>query len=426
MIAFVLLVAVASIWDYPQTLAKRPRVVNRMGMVATTCDDEPPAARPAFAVSGRPLQLTDANVTWDSDFNCFRAQVEFKNVPNDGNAGDLYMNRDGGHSKLKLEEFPGLTDVTLDAEAKRRGVDRCIQNIVFPCPTFGNSSTAFQNTPLWRSMPRSMMTNMRWTMPTMQKMYLANQVYAYPTAGDTAPVGTNGDVFASIAPYWIVTAGRSWSDLPYLKGALEVSRSLDPAVKREIVRRGMLAPVVQTLLRKSLKGVSTEADYLTAKAHPTGLPPDGLEMDRLIRQAEALTVERIPPLAKIQVEMVHVLAEQQASDECTFATDYACGVVLRSPDRFRVFRIKAMGDDEYEFVQTHGDTNAVVKIERVLNMAAISLNRAFITPTNRVDITVVGKTEKSGWGAPSYVSFAVIDEKAPYCDPTLVIRPKGR
>ena len=63
MIAFVLLVAVASIWDYPQTLAKRPLVVNRMGMVATTCDDEPPAARPAFAVSGRPLQLTDANVT---------------------------------------------------------------------------------------------------------------------------------------------------------------------------------------------------------------------------------------------------------------------------------------------------------------------------------------------------------------------------
>ena len=91
-------------------------------------------------------------------------------------------------------------------------------------------------------------------------------------------------------------------------------------------------------------------------------------------------------------------------------------------DQARVFRITALGDDEYEFFQSHGDTRGV-KIERLLNVAAVSIDRQTVSPTNRIDIAVVGKTAKSGWGAPSYVSFAVLDENAPYCDPTLVLKP---
>lgn len=267
-----------------------------------------------------------------------------------------------------------------------------------------------------------MMTGCRELLPLMEKLYLSNQVWVYPSAGDTAPVGTNGDVFASIAPYWLTTAGRSWSDLPYLKAALEASRSLDPAVKREIVRRGLLAPTIQALVRKSLKGVATEADYLTPAAHPTALPANGVELPRLIAGAKAMTVKTIPPLAKIRLEMVHVLGENRAEGELTYATDYACAAVLRSGDRARVFRITALGDDEYEFFQSHGDTRGV-KIERLLNVAAVSIDRQTVSPTNRIDIAVVGKTAKSGWGAPSYVSFAVLDENAPYCDPTLVLKP---
>lgn len=420
MIAVLALLALTSIWDYPDVLAKRPKVANAQGMVATTCDEEPPEPVAVKGVSGRPLVIAERNVGWNKDANCFFAKVDLKVNEDDGNAGDLYMNRDGGHSKLKLEEFPGLTDVKLDEEGTRRYRHWGIANMILNLPTFGNSSTAEQGK-FWRSMPRRIMTDCRWLMPTMAKMYTSNQFYVYPSAGDTPPVGTNGDVFASIAPYWLTTAGRSWSDLPYLKAALEVSRSLDPAVKKEIVKRGLLVPTIQTIIRKSLKGITTEADYLTCEAHPTAFPPDGIDLERLVKNAEKMTVEKIPPLAKIKLEMVHILGEKQAPCELTYATDYACAVILRSPDKVRIFRITIEGDDDYKVFVSHGDERAV-KIERLLNIAALSIKRDYITHDNRLDIAVVGKTAKSGWGAPSYVSFAVLDEKAPYCDPALVLQ----
>jgi len=421
MTVFTVLLAVTSIWDYPAKLAKQPRVAAANGMVATACDEEPPQGVPAKGVAGRPLVLTDANIGWNKDAGCFAAQVRLRTTTTDGNAGDLYLNRDGNHSVLNLEEFPGLTQVTFaPGEARRRCLDRGIANVSFAQPLFANASLSFQDG-YWRSLPRAMLTNMRGTLPLMAKLYTANQFYVYPSAGDTPPVGTNGDVFASIAPYWLTTAGRSWSDLPYLKAALEVSRSLDPAVKREIVRRGLLVPTIQTILRKSLKGVTTEADYLTCEAHPTAMPPNGLDLDRLVRNAEDMTVDKIPPLARFRLEMVHVLGEKPAPGEVTYVTDYAAGIVLRSPDRVRIFRITALGDDEYEIFQSHGDPRAV-KFERLLNTAAVTIDRVGVTPDNRIDIAVVGKTEKSGWGAPSYVSFAVLDEKAGYCDPLLMMK----
>jgi hypothetical protein len=70
-------------------------------------------------------------------------------------------------------------------------------------------------------------------MKSMVKFYLSNQTWVFPSNADTAPVGTNGDVFASITPYWITTAGRSYSDLPYLRAALEASRNLPIETKSD-------------------------------------------------------------------------------------------------------------------------------------------------------------------------------------------------
>ena len=44
-----------------------------------------------------------------------------------------------------------------------------------------------------------------------------------------------------------------------------------------------------------------------------------------------------------------------------------------------------------------------------------------MTVNNRIDITVVGRNPGTGWGAPSYVSFAVMDPSAPYSDPALTV-----
>ena len=385
----------------------------------------PLAAVDFTGIFGKPVVLGEQNLGWDFDAGCFIAKMRLAPGSSGGSVGDLYMNRDGRHSPLNLKDFPGITPVQLDAMGRTNRMDMSFPNILFPYPVFGNASLAMTQGPYWRSLPRAMMTSESMLLGRMVRLYLSNQTWVFPSHADTAPVGTNGDVFASIAPYWLTAAGRSWSDQPYLRAALEASRSLNPQVKAEIVRRGLLAPTVQTLIRKSLKGVTNEVSYLSAQAHPTALPPNGLALARLKAAAKALTVEAIPPLAVVSVA-AQPPKRKSAVPELTYASAFAWAFVLRADDGVREFIISAKGAEEYAFVQTHG-RDVGVKIERLRPDAAkVTIDRRGMSPTNRVDITVVGRNAKTGWGAPSYVSFARMDPCAPYSDPVLTILPQPK
>ena len=385
----------------------------------------PYSAVDATGVFGKPVVLGEQNLGWDFDSGCFVAKLRLVPGSSGGNVGDLYMNRDARHSLLRLEDFPGITPVQLDAMGRTNRMDMSFPNMLFPYPTFGNASLAMTAGPYWRSLPRAMMTNESMLLGRMARLYLSNQTWVFPSHMDTAPVGTNGDVFASIAPYWLVTAGRSWSDQPYLRGALEASRSLKAQVKAEIVRRGLLAPTIQALIRKSLKGVTDEVGYLGAKAHPTALPPNGLDVSRLKAAAKAMSVAAIPPLASVSVAASPV-KRSPVAPELTYASAFAWAFVLRADDEDREFVIRAQGAEEYAFVQTHGE-GVGVKIERTgPDAAKISINRRGMSPTNRVDIMVCGRNAGTGWGAPSYVSFARMDASAPYSDPALTVLPQPK
>ena len=383
----------------------------------------PLSAVDATGVFGKPVVLGEQNMGWDFDTGCFIAHMRMVRGSSGGNVGDLYMNRDGRHSLLDIKSYPGLTSVQLDALGRTNRMDMSFPNILFPYPVFGNASLAMTMGPYWRSLPRAMLTTEARLLGRMERLYLSNQVWVYPSNADTAPVGTNGDVFASIAPYWLTTAGRSFSDKPYLGGALEASRSLDPKVKAEIVRRGLLAPTVQALIRKSLKGVTNEVDYLSAKAHPSALPPKGLDLKRLKAAAKAMTVESIPPLAAVAVAMPP-LRQKLVVPELTYASAFAWAFVLRADEDVREFQLIAKGAEEFAFVQTHG-TGVDVRIERLKpDVAKVTIDRRGMSPTNRVDIMVCGRNAKTGWGAPSYVSFARMDPAAPYSDPALTVLPQ--
>ena len=390
----------------------------------------PLSAVDATGVFGKTVVLGEQNMGWDFDTGCFIAHLKMTSGSSGGNVGDLYMNRDGRHSLLDLRAYPGLTSVQLDSSAIRvdamgrtNRMDMSFPDILFPYPVFGNASLAMTVGPYWRSLPRAMLTTEARLLGRMERLYLSNQVWVYPSHMDTAPVGTNGDVFASIAPYWLTTAGRSYTDKPYLGGALEASRSLNPKVKAEIVKRGLLAPTVQTLIRKSLKGVTNEVDYLSAKAHPTALPSKGLDLARLKAAAKAMTIESIPPLAAVSVAMPP-LRQKLAVPELTYASAFAWAFVLRSDEDVREFQLIAKGAEEFAFVQTHG-TGVDVRIERLKpDVAKVTIDRRGLSPTNRVDITVCGRNAGTGWGAPSYVSFARMDPAAPYSDPALTVLPQ--
>jgi len=333
------------------------------------------------------------------------------------------MNRDDQHSMLNVGGYPGLTRVTFDSTGTNRSMHLDIPNVLFPYPTFGNCSRALVGTPYWRSLPRMMATAETIQLGKMMKFYLSNQTWVFPANADIAPVGTNGDVFASITPYWMTTAGRSWSDLPYLRAALEVSRTLNPAVKQAIVRQGLLSPTIQTLIRKSFRSVTNEVAYLKPVAHPTAFLPGAIDMVRLKASAAALTAEAVPPLTAISVTADHV-GRTGTFSELTYGTAFAWAFVLRTDEETRTFTISAKGAEEFAFVQTHG-VGVDVRIDKVKNDGAkVTIDRRGLSPTNRVDIMVCGRNPGTGWGAPSYVSFARMDAKASYSDPVLTPLPQ--
>lgn len=395
--------------EYAREIEGRPVLAN------------PLVAVPATGIWGESLALGEQNLSWDFDHGCFTASLMMApGRGRDGNFGDLYMNRDGRHSLLTVTNYPGLTEIKLDREGRERNMDLDFPNLSLNAPVFGNCSRAFLHPVYWRSLPRAMMTTDAWRMPLMAKFYLSNQLWVFPVNADYPPVGTNGDCFASVAPYWLATQGKSWSDQYYLRAALEASRSFAPAVKREIVERGLLAPTIQCLLRRALKGVRDEEDYLSAKAHPTCLPPNGLELPRLKAAAAGMKAVAIPPVATLQIRGMPTVGSSQAP-ECLYLTPCAAAFILRAKAGVHSFLLQAAGGDAYTFRQVHGES-AAVKFEP-MGPGRMKVTLRPEKMTGRVDLAVFAKTAMSEWGAPSYVSFSVPAEAPAYVDPVLYPPP---
>ncbi len=383
----------------------------------------PLAVVPATGVAGATLTLGAHNLVWDLDAGCFDAKLQLS--PSGGAFdGFLYMNRDGRHSPLATTNYPGLTPVVLDREGRARGFDLDYPNVQFPLPVFGNCSRGLVKGPYWRSLPRAMLTGQSRLLGTQNRFYRSNQVWVFPAVYDYDFVNTNayGDVFASVAPYWIVTQGKSWSDQYYLRAALDATRAMTPAARAEILRRGLLAPTIQTLLRKSLRTVKDDADYLTSKAHPTAFPPNGLDLARLKASAAALTPESLPPVATIAGARVGQPKEPSTVPELTYATPSAWAFVLRAPDPERTFLVQATGGAEYAFAAVHDERGAATVTKIGPDVARVNIDRTKLSFTNRVDVAIFARNPQTDWGAPAFVSFAIVDPAAPYADPALLPR----
>jgi len=404
--------------------AGKPRFMELVEY-ARTMQDRPILTGPnanvdATGIFGKPVALGAQNLSWDFDAGCFVAHLKLAQASSDPYVGDLYMNRDGGHSKLVVTNYPGITPVALDGEGRARGCDTAFPNIRFPYPVFGNCSQAMTEGVFWRSIPRALMTTEATRLSAMVAFYLQNQVWVFPANVDCPPAGKHNDVFASVTPYWFTSAGISWSDQPILRAALEASRAFKPEVKAEIVKRGLLAPTLQALVRKSLRGVNDDAAYPSPAAHPTAMAGHLVDVERLKKLAAEMTVASIPPLAVISVRADEP-QDKPLWPEATYGTAFAWAYVLRSADTNRAFTVSANGEQtaEYAFAVVHDDKGAA-KVERLAPDAAkVVIDKSLMTTTNRVDLAVFARKIGTSWGAPSYVSFAVVDPDAPYSDPAL-------
>ena len=93
--------------------------------------------------------------------------------------------------------------------------------------------------------------------------------------------------------------------------------------------------------------------------------------------------------------------------------------MLRAGETERSFTVTAKGADDFAFAVVHDDLGAA-RVERLSHETAlITLDKSKMSPTNRVDVAVFGKGRATAHGAPSYISFAVVDASAPYSDPVL-------
>ena len=455
-------------------IAKEPRFAELVAK-ARSLQGKPvpgqPVHKPATAPAGSTITLTETNLVWNFDHGLFEALVKLEDprrpLPDlaaqfssskptsperpyvaawlsegtgAGNTGDLYVNRDAGHSQLAVGDYPNLTAIRNDAAGIAASIHLNHPNTLYgSMPVFGNISRGMSSGAFWRSMARASLTTPGLA-ARMDLLYRNNQFWVMPAVRDYGNPEI-GDVFAAAPPFQLVTLGRSWSDQPFLRAALAASASFVRPTKQALVRRRLMGPTLQWLLRRTQKGVGSDSDYLLPVAHPTAFDAKRLDAAALVQRAHSLRPDEIPPAVSLSLmnsRMFPIKFPEPGRDypdtvsEMLFATSSAIAFVLRSPDGVRSFLVRAQTYPEddpgatFAWRVVHGPADAV-KISIPLGetitgpekgLAQIMVDRRQLT--NRIDVACFAKTHNTGFGAPSIVSFyPVPQEKRTY-------RPDGQ
>jgi hypothetical protein len=215
--------------------------------------------------------------------------------------GDLYDNRDRGHSRLDPELFPQLARIEYPEAARRAGIDYGLNDrILFDRITFGNSSTALTAGPHWRSLPRHALTRPDGTGPMrLWQTAQANHLYVHPAHEDWGR--ERGDLFPANAPYLLVSRGSSGSDRPFLEAIGMILAALPPATKARLAEERLVVPTVQMIFRRSLQPIRSRESYLSGAAHPAVFEGRDINLARMVSLAQAIAPDALPAEARLAV-----------------------------------------------------------------------------------------------------------------------------
>ena len=423
-----------------------------------------PELHPAAVQPNGHLLLNETNVVWNFDAGVFEAMFHVtdpttpiasqanafrKSEPNEpdrpyviawisegtaaSNLGDVYYNRDRAHSPLTLTDFPGIVNVQPGPAARAARVDEDHPNMLFPnCAVFGNASRARLGGAYWRSYPRVSMTEPGLA-NRMNLLYRNNQFWVFPAHMDYGKRDI-GDVYPGVAPFQMVSVGSSWSDQAFLRAALAASASFTRMTKQAIIRHNLMGPTLQWLLRRTYKGVDSEDDYLSPKAHPTAFKGNDLDTVRLVQKAHALLPEQIPPLVAVDLinSRVNTIPYPvpgrdypDVAPEILYFTSSAACIVLRAPEGMRPFLFRARIDGapatspaSFTWRVVHGDASAVTikapdgesSATPEKGIAQITVDRRRVK--ERIDVACFARTADTEWGAPSFISFFPVPQES--------------
>lgn len=222
----------------------------------------------------------------------------------DGRAAGLaaitYENRDGQHSPLNTAQYPELQSFRPDAQS---GPTQGPAVLLRRQPVVGNCSMAAPATG-GGSLPRLYQMDPKG-LQFLARQYLGNNLFIYPEHQDYDPggngIGGYGDLYPANNACTLISRGSSGSDQPFLHAVLATLAALPPETQDLLVKNRLLMPTVQAVLRQSLKSVRQPEDYFTGAAHPPVFDSSQLDPLRMIRQAQAMKPEAIPPLVQIRV-----------------------------------------------------------------------------------------------------------------------------
>ena len=376
--------------------------------------------RPARLTMGTRLVLSRHNLMWDFDRGLYTALFKFlrgatesaearaaayagpaKDVlaawladdKSAGNGGDLYINRDRDHSRVKLDDFPLLSELRFDGEAKQKNIDKAIPNTLYPgAAVVGNASLAVVTTNDSSSLMRAALTD-PVSMMSLQQCYLNNQFWVFPAHKDF-DLSTGLDRFMGVTPCALQSVGSSGSDRYYVRAALAASAALRPETKAAVLKRQLFGPLMQLLFRRTRRGVESEDDYLSSKAHPTAFDRATLDPERIVRLAHDLTPDALPPAVLPLSSFVPV----QATD-------------LERELDFRVQPFPEQTPDiSFAWRVVHGEARRVAITPGEGGAVHLSVDCRELT--NRIDVACFARTKTSGWGAPSFVCIYPLPSRA--------------
>ncbi len=349
--------------------------------------------RPSSVIMGMPAEVQGSNTVWNFDLGCFRTlfnliRPEMKKISGyadeyrgpaadsvrawmrdetaSGNFGDLYVNRDDGHSALAVSNFPGLTPVVYCEEARKKRLHLSLPNTLFDQPVLGNSSMSMVSGPLWRSLPRAVVTD-PYQPGSAFRFYVSNQCWFFPEHKDYDP--ETGDLYPANAPFFVISKGSSYSDQPFLGAFAASLAALQPMTKRMLIARKELAPVLQLVFRMTQKTVKRPEDYLTGAAHPAVFDAANLDPEAMVKMAHGLKPADLPPMVAMRT-VRDAQAEPgvdyfDARPEGLFDTPFCIARVVRGVSRQRSMTIEAKATSgepanmKYLWVVLQGDPKKI-------------------------------------------------------------------
>ncbi len=339
--------------------------------------------------------------------------------------GVLYDNHDRDHSNMSYDQFPQLARVEYSQEAKQRGLDFGLQvHFGHSAPLIGNASVAMTSGPFWRSMTRLAMSQ-EATARVQLLHYLQNQLYFYPEHNDHDE--NYGDVFHANTPFVVTSQGSSGSDREFMDACMATTAAFQPETQKKIFQAGLLAPTLQMILRRSLKGIETPENYLTGAAHPSVFDGTTLNPEGMVRLAHSIAPVELPPLALLNVELEALGRPgidyfEAGPAEAIFTTPVAISRMVRSTAKTRSLTVSAAQSKDFnnlpltfEWRLLRGDP-ALVRIQPLGekgDRAKIEVDWATSRPiptdpsrsSFRVDVAVFAFNGHH-YSAPSFLSWA--------------------